>query len=395
MYPIRTFLYLALPAAFIFFSCTAEKQQNQQREITTVTDCETISHENADNCLRLNHIQVFGTHNSYKLYPHSDLVERLNEYVPGWADNINYEHRPLQEQLGELKIRQLELDIFADPHGGMYSEPAGALLIADEEYIRHPALMEPGFKVLHTQDVDYRTTCFTLTSCLEVVRDWSLENQSHLPVMILIEAKQGQPASRGQLTFTAPLQFDVDLALQIDEEIWSIFSRNHVITPDDIRGNYETLEMAVLENGWPTLGESRGKVIFALDNTDASRENYLSGAPNLEERAMFVSSHPGVPSAAFIKMNDSVQNFEQIRENAAMGYVIRTRSDIPVYEATTGDTTRLNASLSSGAQYISTDYPEPSPFGSGYIAAFPDADTPGRCNPVTAPPGCQHQFMTE
>lgn len=384
-----------LLASFVFYSCTDERQNANESDVLSVINCETITHENADNCLHLNQIQVFGTHNSYKLYPHPDLVERLNEYVPGWADNITYEHRPIREQLGELKMRQLEIDIFADPNGGLYSEPAGALLIDDTEFIRHPELMKPGFKVLHVQDTDYRTTCITFKSCLKEVRDWSLENPSHLPIMILVEVKQRRPESRGTLIFSEPVQFDEQLMLEIDEEIWSIFSRDHVITPDDVREGYETLEKAILEKGWPTLGESRGKVFFGLDNTDSSRDIYLSGAPVLEGRALFVSSPPGEPSAAFIKMNDAIGAFDRIQENVAAGYVIRSRSDTPMHEATTGDTTRLTASLSSGAQYISTDYPEPSPFGSGFIAAFPDTDGPGRCNPVSAPPGCQNEFITE
>jgi hypothetical protein len=377
------------------FSCSGERNEIRSSEIADSADCEPITEETADDCIRLNHIQIFGTHNSYKLYPHPDLVERLNEVNPGWADNILYEHRPIREQLEELNIRQLELDIFADPYGGRYAEPAGAVMIGDDEFIRRDEMLEPGFKIIHTQDIDYRTTCLTLKSCLEEARDWSLENPMHLPVMIMIEVKQQPLDDREEISFTVPLQFDKDLMLEIDEEIWDVFSREHVITPDDVRGEYETLETAILNEGWPTLRNSRGKVFFALDNTDETRELYISGSPVLAERAMFVSSPPGEPAAAFIKMNSAINTHDQIQERSAAGYVIRTRSDLPVQEAKSGDTTRLNAALSSGAQYISTDYPEPSPFGSGYIAEFPDTDGPGRCNPVSAPASCQNIFIIE
>lgn len=389
------------PAAILFFmifaflSCTGERNEVPHASSVGPEDCDSITEETADDCIRLNQIQVLGTHNSYKLYPHPALVERINEDRPGWADNINYEHRPLREQLEELNIRQLELDIFADPEGGRYAEPAGAVMIGDEEFIRPQEMLEPGFKVMHTQDVDYRASCLTLTSCLQEVRDWSLENPLHLPVLILIEVKQRPIEDRGPISFTVPLQFDDELMHGIDDEIWDIFSREHVITPDDVRAGYETLEEAVLEDGWPVLRESRGKVFFALDNTDETRERYLSGSQVLERRAMFVSSPPGEPSAAFIKMNNAIDSHERIRERIAAGYVIRTRSDLPVQEAKTGDTTRLEAALTSGAQYISTDYPEPSPFGSGYIAELPDADGPGRCNPVSAPVSCENSFITE
>lgn len=383
-------LYL-LYTAFFIISCAGEKDNTHQ----TAFDCEPITEQTADDCIHLNEIQVFGTHNSYKLYPHPNLVERLNEVTPGWAENINYEHRSLREQLELLNVRQLELDIFADPDGGRFAEPFGAVMISDEEFIRPQEMLDPGFKVLHTQDLDYRTNCKTLKSCLREIRDWSLENPTHLPILILIEVKQRPLDDRGSISFTEPLQFDEELMHDIDNEIWEVFRKEQVITPDDVRGGYDTLEEAILDRGWPVLREGRGKVFFALDNTDEVRERYLFGSVFLEGRAMFISTPPGEPTAAFIKMNNAIDTHDQIRERIEAGYVIRTRSDLPVQEAKTGDKTRLNAALSSGAQYISTDYPEPSPFGSGYIARFPDTDGPGRCNPVSAPESCQNRFIVE
>jgi hypothetical protein len=31
----------------------------------------------------------------------------------------------------------------------------------------------PGFKVVHVQDIDYRSTCQPLTGCLQILRGWS------------------------------------------------------------------------------------------------------------------------------------------------------------------------------------------------------------------------------
>lgn len=384
-----------LLGSFIALSCTGQNNESHQTVNSESMDCDPITEATADNCIHLNEIQVFGTHNSYKLTPHPDLVEKLNETTPGWSENLNYEHRPIKEQLGELDVRQLELDIFADPEGGHYAEPRGAIMIGDEEFIRPEEMLEPGFKVLHVQDLDYRTNCLTLKSCLQKTRDWSLENSSHLPILIMIEVKQRPRDDRGSFSFTKPVEFDVDLMHEIDQEIWDVFDQEHVLTPDDVRGDYETLEEAVLEKGWPSLRESRGKVFFALDNTDETRTLYLSGSPSLQGRAMFVSAPPGEPAAGFIKMNNAIDSHDRIRERISAGYIIRTRSDLPVQEAKTGDGTRLEAALSTGAQYISTDYPEPSPFGSGYIAEFPDTEEAGRCNPVNAPASCRNIFITE
>jgi len=345
--------------------------------------------------LRINHIQVLGTHNSYKLKPHPELVNQLNNHMKGWSSNIDYEHRLLSEQLNKLGIRQFELDVFADTAGGLFSEPAGALLAGDDEYVNVAEMAEPGLKVLHGQDLDYRTTCMTLISCITEIRDWSLANPSHLPLFILIEAKDGEMDDRGPIQFTKPITFTRELLHGIDDEILDVFEEEHLITPDNVRGEYETLEEAIIKNGWPALAGSRGKVMFALDNSGLHKDLYLEGNPNLENRVLFVSSEPGEPTAGFIKMNNVMDQAEKIKEHVAAGFLVRTRSDIPTNEARSGDTTRRDLALESGAQFISTDYPEESPYGSGYIVTLPGIDGIARCNPVSAPPDCQNNLLEE
>lgn len=345
--------------------------------------------------LRINHIQVLGTHNSYKLKPHPELVTLLNREMDGWSRNIDYEHRPLTEQLEELGIRQFELDVFADTTGGLFSEPAGALLAGDEEFVNAEEMDEPGFKVLHGQDLDYRTTCMTLISCISEIRGWSMANPTHLPLFILIEAKDGKMEDRGPIQFTEPIAFTSELLHGIDNEIREVFEESHLITPDDVRGEFATLEEAIKTEGWPTLANNRGKVMFALDNTGHHKDFYLQGNPNLENRVLFVSSEPGEPTAGFIKMNNVMDQGEQIKEYTAAGFLVRTRSDIPTNEARSGDTTRRDLALESGAQFISTDYPEESPFRSGYIVTLPGTDGTARCNPVTAPLECRNELLYE
>jgi hypothetical protein len=361
----------------------------------TVNDCDEITEENVDDCIRLNHIQVLGTHNSYKLAPTEKLAKLMNAESPGRAIGILYEHRPLIEQFSELQIRQIELDIFADPDGGLFAEPLGAIKSDDQRFIRPYEMYQPGYKVLHVQDTDYRSTCLTLQSCLLEVRQWSLNNPDHLPLAILIEVKDNTPDDRGDFTFQEAVRVDESNIFDIDEEIWGVFEPEHVITPDDVRGNHTTLEEAILTDGWPTLAESRGRILFMLDNEGSHRDAYLSRSEILENRVMFTSSEPGEPSAGFIKMNNALDGYELIHERVQAGYLIRTRSDIPAQETISGDTTRRENAFNSGAQYISTDYPEPSPFGTGYIVTLPRAEGPARCNPVSAPPGCENHLITE
>ena len=353
-------------------------------------DCSTITADRVDGCVRLNQLQVLGTHNSYHLAPEPALRAALGDRVRTYE----YTHRSLTEQLEELGVRQFELDVFADPEGGRYARPAALQLVPGLEP-PGPAMREPGFKVLHVQDIDYRSTCPTLQACLEEIRDWSRAHPSHVPIMVLIEAKDGMPREAPGVEFVEPVPFRADALRALDDEIRSVFDDDQLITPDRVRGDHPTLEAAILGTGWPLLGESRGRVLFALDNTGEHRERYLEGNPVLEGRVMFVSSPPGQPSAAFLKLNEALgEDASRLRKMVEAGYLVRTRADVSTEEARSGDTTRRDQALRSGAHYVSTDYPEVSPFGSGYIVRLPDAERmPARCNPVTAPPGCRAEWL--
>jgi hypothetical protein len=382
--------FLARAAALLLVSlasCTGAQPANE---------CASLDDDNTDRCLRLNQLQFLGTHNSYHVEPSRELYAALRAVQPAWGENLAYMHRPIAEQLGVLKIRQLELDVFADPNGGHYARPAGRRLSGQPSVLEDERMAQPGFKVLHVQDVDYQTRCPTLVACLEEAKQWSLANPAHLPVMILIEVKDAPAQDELGFDFTLPLPIRAADLDALDAEILSVLGRERLLTPDDVRHDHTSLEDAILTDGWPTLGAGRGKFLFALDNTGIHRDEYLRDHANLEGRVMFVSSPPGQPTAGFSKMNDVLADRALIRSYVERGYLVRTRADIAVEEGKSGDTTRRDAALASGAQYISTDYPEPSPFGSGYRVALPGAaDRPARCNPVSAPRGCRTDRIVE
>ena len=354
------------------------------------TDCSTITALNTDDCVRLNEIQVLGTHNSYHVAPVPAMLSKLGER----ARDIEYTHRTLTEQLSRLGIRQFELDVFADPEGGRFATPAALRMVAGLEPPGQ-ALHKSGFKVLHTQDIDYRTTCVTLTECLTEIRNWSRANPGHVPIQIQIEAKDSVLEDTPQFTFVKPVPIGGAELLALDAEIRLVFDSDHIITPDLVRGTRATLIDAIKTNGWPRLRESRGKILFALDNTDEHRIAYLEDSPSLERRIMFVSSDGPEPSAAFIKMNEALGPEEdRIRQRVKAGFLVRTRADIPTLDARTGTTTRRDSAFRSGAHYVSTDYPEEASFGSGYVARLPGAERlTARCNPVNAPAGCRNEWL--
>jgi len=327
--------------------------------------------------VRMNQVQVIGTHNSYHIAPAEAVLGVVGKMKEEWREALDYTHRPLGEQLEELGIRQIELDVFADPKGGLYSKPRLAGFSGgngDTDGL----LDKPGMKVLHIQDLDFRTTVLTLKLALKQVREWSQKNQSHVPIMILLEVKDNRPSG----LVTKPVKFDRAQLEAVEKEILEVFATEEIILPDDVRGEEKTLREAVLKNGWPELDKVRGKVMFALDNGGAIRDRYVKGNPGLEGRVMFASVGENQPGAAFFKLNDPVRGFETIQRLVKAGFIVRTRADSGTVEARKNDTKRRDKALASGAQFVSSDYPEPDEELSTYRVGFKDG-VPARANPVS------------
>jgi hypothetical protein len=342
----------------------------------------------ADDSLRMNQIQVIGTHNSYHAGLSFSEAELMKQKNPKLYQALDYRHRPLDLQLSS-GVRQIELDIFADSAGGRYAHPSGpdavaaAGLAKDPDFDPQGLMSRPGFKVMHVQDIDYRSTCQPLIACLKIVRKWSRAHPHYLPIYILLETKQTDlpPQYHAQTTekFTSST-FDA-----LDAEIRAVFPPREMITPDQVRGRFETLEQAVLSNNWPTLASARGKVVFLMDQRDAGPP-YLAGHPALAGRIIFTNAEPGQPDCAFTEENDGTG--DAIAALVRKGYLVRTRTDADTKQGRTNDTARRDVALASGAQILSTDYPASEPAQwSGYSVSLPHGAV-ARCDPVNSPPAC-------
>jgi hypothetical protein len=336
--------------------------------------------------LRLNQIQVVGSHNSYKVLPPPAEVLLRRSFIGAADAGLMYEHAPLPEQFADQRVRQIELDVFLDTEGGLFANPLLRQAAGTGPY--DPAMDEPGIKALHVQDVDYASSCLTFVACLQQVKGWSDANPDHVPIAVLVELKD-ERLELGEFQFVVPEKWTAAGMDSLDAEIRSVFSPADLITPDDVRGSHATLDEAVTTDGWPTLESSRGKVIFLMDNGGGYRTDYLAGHPALAGRVLFTNASPGQPDAAFVKMNNSADE-ALIAQRVAAGYVVRTRADSDTSEARTNDTSTRDAALRSGAQWVSTDYPVPGlavEFTSDYYVMLPGGVV-ARCNPVNAPPSC-------
>ena len=347
-----------------------------------------------DRPLRMNDIQVVGSHNSYKQAIDPMLFALLLERrSPERIRPLEYGHPSLTEQL-DCGLRKLELDVIHDPEGGRYAAPAGLAWVAEaggpplRPYDPEGAMKGPGFKVLHVQDLDFRSNCPTLRRCLEEMRAWSDAHPRHLPIVVTMNAKDDRLMG---IDAVVPLAFDEAAFDALDREILAVLARARLIVPDDVRGEAPTLRAAVLANGWPALDDARGRFLFVLDESGPKLERYASGHPSLRGRVLFANAPPERDEAAFLIVNDPVRDGARIRELVEQGFLVRTRADADTREARSGSTARRDAAFASGAQFVSTDYyleshAENPAFGTGYRVVLPGGGV-ARCNPVRRPDG--------
>ncbi len=296
---------------------------------------------------KMNQIQVIGTHNSYHKRPvHLEIAMKINEKAKDW----DYEHLPLDAQL-DRGVRSFELDIHRTSEG---------------------------WKVMHVPHFDSESTCHTFQECIDIIKQWSIHHPYHVPIIILVEWKREGPVI--DKSIKVPDKNDLD---NLDEIIFDVFTKERLIIPDMVRGEFNTLEEAILKKGWPSLDEVRGKVMFVFHNRGELRKLYLEGYPNLEGRAMFVNSRPGESFAGVLIIDNPFE--EKIPQWVKMGYIVRVFGGDP--KGRTLDDCKLKDEIAfaSGAQIISTDNPPGCEYkGNGYVTVFPDTSTI-RWNPINLP----------
>ena len=248
-----------------------------------------------DDVLRINHLQGIGTHNSYHLAPASDGIAE-------W----NYSHAPLGEQLGELGVRQFELDVWWDSGRGE-------------------------FEVVHVPLLDDNSSCALLVDCLDALRTWSDSHPAHHPIFVLVEPKDSFDEN------TAGAFFD-----DLDDSILAAWPRERILTPGEVQGGHPSLREAIALDGWPTLGEGRGKIVLQLHDGGSPRGPYYLGDAPYTDHLMFVDTSADSPVAGWIAMNDPIgAGGDAIRAAVDAGLIVRTRADASPDDFVGGDTTRL------------------------------------------------------
>src|ERR1700749_2071234 len=78
--------------------------------------------------VKINKLQVIGSHNSYKKAIDPALFKFLSQKDSMALKGIDYEHIGLTDQLN-MGLCNLEIDVYSDEKGGKYAHPKGLDLV--------------------------------------------------------------------------------------------------------------------------------------------------------------------------------------------------------------------------------------------------------------------------
>ncbi|HEX3695298.1 MAG TPA: Ca2+-dependent phosphoinositide-specific phospholipase C [Polyangia bacterium] len=279
-------------------------------------------------------LQVAGTHNSYHQAP-----------LIAFDASHKYTQPPLDQQLAG-GVRALELDVH---------------LASDGSY-----------DVYHIVLIDPNSSCQKLDDCLNIIATWSTAHPRHVPIFIWLEIKDdtgGSPIS--------------DL-VPIEPVILKAFSRDHIITPAWLRGSHASPRERLMTDGWPTVDEARGMVMFTIINRDTRTQSYDHNGTSLDDRLMWVNAAPaefGLPWAVITKDEEDPGDIA----SAHAGHLLIGVNSCAINMTDDACTTRLQTLVPEGFHMLDDDLPFQIP-GRSYWLHLP-AGSPG-CNPPLAPLGC-------
>ncbi len=301
--------------------------------------------------LKLNEIQMVGAQASTKLAPSDAMLSLIKLGGAHDAEALDFGEAPLATQL-DAGARVLTFDVAYDPKGGLFKGPAGASMadeLLDDDYVA--TMSQPGYKVIHVLDVDFKSSCMVFKACLGQVAAWSAKHPRHSALVIVLHVDANRTPMPGS---TRPLPFDAAAAAALDQEIGDVFPAAKLITPGQIKGEHAALRDAVLAGGWPKLAEARGKVLFVLADSNAKRTALYAAMP---DHIGFVTADEASPDASFIAIDDPVKEGARITAAVKAGFMVMTLADDETVEARANDTKRRDAAFASGAQIILTDFP--------------------------------------
>ena len=187
-------------------------------------------------------VQVIGTHDSYHQElsaPEQAAFDDLARGVDGYQRALAYRHPTLADQLEDEGVRSLELDLYPDPDGGRYAEPASALALG-----LGPLATPPGPSRAPRSSTSSTSTPAPAACCSPPA--WTSSAPGPTPTPTTCPSSscssparatpgRGRRRRRGAPVARGPLD-------DLDAEIRSRFDPADLVTPDDVRQPGRTLE---------------------------------------------------------------------------------------------------------------------------------------------------------
>jgi len=292
--------------------------------------------------VRMNELQVAGTHNSYHTAPPIEFDA-----------SHGYTHEPLDQQFTG-GVRAIELDV----HQGA-----------------------AGLEIYHIAVIDPNSTCLMFRDCLETIEAWSDANREHTPIFVWLEIKDdtgGDPIT--------------DL-LGVEADVSSVFDDSDLITPAWLSRGHASPRARIDAEGWPLLSEAAGRVMFIVLNRDEHAQEYTHDFSDLDGRIMFanaVEAQLDLPWAVVTKIEGDL---EQPSVQVAHDKNVLIATNVC---AVNMDDVECNArsaqAIAGGFHMLKDDLPFKID-GRDYFLQLPDG-SPG-CNPVTATPACSASTLED
>lgn len=296
--------FLSLAASFgTGRGIDALMQRRRVAELRSREPAPLIADRSIPDSTTLDRVQLLATHNSYHKRAGPLQYFLIGLAQPGEPARLRYEHPALYEQL-EAGVRGVELDL----------RNRGRRLV-----------------ISHVPMVDNRATCPDFRLALQEIRIWSELNPEHVPIHVLLELKEDWRLLDPRLK-----PWDSNALALLDALILEEFPLEGLLVPGDVGPGA----------AWPALSEVRGRVLFILHVDERITPLYRGG--------VLWRSGAGDSWARVQILNDPIADAVAIQESLARGDLVRTRADADLVRKPL----RTRAARESGAQIVSTDYPD-------------------------------------
>jgi len=284
-----------------------------------VDETQFVNFDRFDDETTLDEIQMLASHNSYK-----KTGSDLGRFFIGLGDSfeearaLKYGYNNLTEQF-ESGIRSMEFDL---------------------------RKRKSSFVLTHVPLVDNSSVAPDFASALEEINLYSLNNPTHIPIVILLEIKEDW-----MILDHALQDIEKEELIELDELLVNKLG-TRLYKPSDFIQDGLTLRETIVAQGWPTVTSLLGKVIFVLHPNNMN-QTYLDIDDSLESQSMFIGSYADeldTDYASFVVQNEV--DVTLINSLVANQFIVRTRID----ESLVFDQMRMDDAIMSGAQILSSDF---------------------------------------